>query len=105
MAKISPMQITLYDPETNEEKKTFIRTFVPWKLLKKAVKLSETVNFDALKEEDVDQIAMLVVDTFGGQFTLDELNEGADLGEMVSVLESIVSRAKGISLNPTPPVS
>lgn len=105
MANATPMQITLYDPETNEEKKTYIRTFVPWKLLKKAAALQDQVDFDNIKPDDLDLIAMLVVDTFGGQFTLEDLDNGADVNEMTAVIQNIVFRAKGMSLNPTPPVS
>lgn len=105
MPKNTPMVITLYDSETNDVKNTFSRSFVPWKILKKAVKLSKDVDFDDMKPEDVDQIAGLVVEVFGDKFTVDDLNEGADAGEMISVLQNIIARAKGISLNPTPPAS
>ena len=101
----TPIQITLYDPANNEEIKTFTRTYVPWKLLKKAAALSDQVDFDNVKPEDLDLIAMLVVDTFGGQFSLEEVDNGADVNEMIAVIQNIVARAKGISLNPTPPAS
>jgi len=99
------MKITLYDPENNEEKETFVRTFVPWKLLKKAASLQNSIDFDNIKADDLDQIATLVVETFGGRFTVEDLDEGADVGEMISVLQNIIARANGIGLNPTPPAS
>lgn len=89
------MTITLYDPVTSEVKNTFTRLFVPWKLLKKAVQLSKSLNAENLTEADVDTIAALVVEAFGNQFTVDELNEGADLSEMMTVLQTIVSKASG----------
>jgi hypothetical protein len=97
--------ITLYDPETNEVVKEYTRTFVPWKLLKRAVKLSKSIgNFQAedLSDEVVDDLAALVVDTFGNQFTTDQLNDGADLGEMMSVLTGIMTSAQGTVPNPPP---
>lgn len=102
----APLKITLYDPETNEVRKEFVRSFVPWRLLKKAIQLSKSLkNLDEndLKEEDVDAIAGLVVDVFGDQFTVDELNQGADLAEMMTVMQAIVSKASGITPNPPPP--
>lgn len=104
----TPLKITLYDPETNEVVREFVRSFVPWRLLKKAIRLSKTLNNlseDNLSEEDVDSIASLVVDAFGDQFTVEQLSEGADLSEMMTVLEAIVSRAQGIPGNPPPPGS
>ena len=104
MPKNAPMVIHLYG-EDNEVKNTYSRSFVPWKMLKKAVMLSKEVVFDDMKAEDVDLIASLVVEVFGDQFTLEDLNDGADVGEMLAVIQNIVARASGISLNPTPPVS
>jgi hypothetical protein len=102
----NPLKLTLYDPKTNEVRKEFVRSFVPWRLLKKAIQLSKSLaNLDEnnLTEEDVDSIASLVVDAFSDQFTLAELNDGADLAEMMTVMKAIVSKAQGITPNPTPP--
>jgi hypothetical protein len=99
------LSITLYDND-NEVVKTFTRTFVPWKLLKRAVKLVKVFgnDFDAdnMQESDIDELAALVVDTFGGQFTIDQLNDGADLGEMMTVLTGIMASAQGTVPNPPP---
>lgn len=97
--------ITLYDPETNEVVKEYTRTFVPWKLLKRAVKLSKSIgNFTAedMSEEVIDDLAALVVDTFGNQFTADQLSDGADIGEMMTVLTGIMASAQGDSPNSPP---
>ncbi len=100
--------ITLYDPVTNEVIKEYTRTFVPWKLLKRAVKLSkniESFNTDDLSEETIDELAALVVDTFGDQFSVDQLSNGADIGEMMTVLTGIMASARGITPNPPPLVT
>ncbi len=97
------MQITLYG-EDSEPVKTFTRSFVPWKLLKKAISLSKELKEGELNEADVDNIAALVVDAFGNQFTVDQLSNGADVGEMMTVLKAIISRAAGANnTNPTLP--
>jgi len=99
--------ITLYDPATNEVVKEYTRTFVPWKLLKRAVKISKSIesfNADDLSEEVIDELAALVVDTFGGQFTVDQLSNGADIGEMMSVLTGIMASAQGTVPNAPPQV-
>ncbi len=96
------IKLTLYDPETNEVKHEYTQLFVPWKLLKTAVRLSKSIgkslNIEEMQEADVDALAALVVETFGDKFSIDELNKGADIGEMVTVLNQIVAKAKG---NPT----
>lgn len=90
----APIQITLYG-EDNEVKQTYTRMFVPWKLLKVAVRLQKSINPEAMNEEDVNAIAALVCEVFGGQFSIEDLNNGADIGEMMTVLQAIISRTTG----------
>ena len=96
------MVINLYNDE-NEIKATFTRTFVPWRLLKEAVKLSKQLNKNDLTEDDVNDLASLVVSAFGDKFTVEELTNGADIGEMTTVLNQIIARASGGIQNPTLP--
>ena len=101
----TPISITLYGPE-DEEKKTYTRSIVPWGILKKALALSRAIGSDAkeINEESLDTIAQFVVDVFGGQFSVQDLNDGAELGEIVAVLRNIVARAGAlVKANPTPP--
>jgi len=98
------MTITLYD-ENSDPVKTFNRGFVPWKLLKKAVKLSKNIDVNDLGEESLDELAGLVVETFGNQFTIEELNEGADINEMITVLQTVISKASTAMGNPIKPGS
>lgn len=102
-SKKAPIVLTLYDPETDEIKAEYSRSFIPWKLLKKAVSLSEQLNTENMGEETVDQLSELVVEVFGEQFSVQELEEGADLGEMMTVLMAIISRAGALMQNPTLP--
>lgn len=101
MANPTPMVIRLYDVENEYDEYT--RLFVPWKLLKVAVRLSKelTLDPDNISEEDADALASLVVEVFGNQFSIEDLNEKADIADMISVLNTIVSKATGS--NPTLP--
>ena len=101
----TPLKITIYDPETNEVRKEYSRSFIPWRILKKAIQISKTLakmDQTEITEADVDAIAGLVVDVFVDQFTVAELNDGADLSEMMVVLQAIISRAEGMVPNPPP---
>lgn len=104
----TPIKLTLYKPN-NDVYKELITTFVPWKLMKKAIAVTKLPGFQdtsKLDEADADAIAGLVVDLFSGEVTLNELDEHADMGDMITTIQSIVSRAHGvISQNPTPPSS
>jgi hypothetical protein len=98
----TPISITLYG-EGDEVLSTHTRMFVPWKLLKAAVMLSKELDVDNLKEADVDALAGLVVEAFGNKFSVEDLNDHADVSDMVSVLNMIVSKASGSLGNFTRP--
>lgn len=102
---MKPIEITLYDPETNEVKKTYTRSFIPWKILKRAIKM-QNLDAENVNEETMDEIAGLVVAVFGDQFSIDDLNDGADAGEMMTVLTAIIARASQfVTGNPPTPAA
>jgi hypothetical protein len=101
---LAPIEITLY--EANDEiKATYSRSHIPWGLLKKAIELSSlTINPKTASIKEIDMIAGLVVEIFGNQFTIKDLDEGADIMELAMVVQSIISRAGNlVKQNPTLP--
>lgn len=106
----APITVTLYDPETNEVQETFTRSFIPWAILKRALRLQQSIkDLENLTEADLDELAGLVVTVFGDQFSVEEASNGIDVGEMVTVLMAILNRAGYLSSafqgNPTKPGS
>lgn len=104
MSALAPIKLTLYNPETDEVIKEYTRSFIPWELLKRAMRLQKTLNAEEFDENDLDEMAGLVVAVFGDQFTVEQINSGADMGEMMAVITAIISRAyqlMGNSPNPT----
>ncbi len=99
----TPVELTLYD-EKNEIVKELSRVVVPWGILKKATRLSEDLDVDALKESDIDNIAGLVVEIFGEQnVSIAELDKYADVGDMIMVVMSIMNRASALAPNSPAP--
>lgn len=89
----APIKITLYDPETNEVKSEHSRVFVPWGVLKRAVRLMKGLDPQDMNEDDVDAMAGIVCEAFGNKFSVEELGQGADVGEMMTVIQQIIGRA------------
>ncbi len=103
----TPIVLTLYDPETDEIKATYRRSFVPWKLLKEAVAITGQLKPKKGEETEIsaellDQVAGLIVGVFGNRFTLEELENGADVTEMISVLNQVIAKVNGVQTNPPP---
>lgn len=101
-----PMKITLYDPETNEVIKEHTRLFVPWKFFKRAITLAkkfdqEDFSIDQVDEDMADEMTALVVSVFGNAFTAEELETGATLDEMFTVIQNIIGNVSKIGGNPT----
>lgn len=94
----TPVSITLYG-EGDEIISTHTRMFIPWRMLKAAVAISESMNMQAPTADDMDKLAGLVVEVFGGQFSVADLNEHADISEMIAVIQQIISKARGMVPN------
>ena len=101
----TPLVLNLYD-ENNEITKTCTRVFVPWKMLNKGIKLYKDIGSkspEEFEEADIDALTAYVMAVFDGQgLTIELLDEQSDITEMITVIKSVVSRAKGI-MDPTLP--
>lgn len=99
-----PVELTIYDSE-NEPVKKLSRLIVPWGVLKKAVRLAKSIaqNPDDLGEYDLDQLTDLIIQVFGEEkITREELETGADIGDMIATIQAIVGRGQGLLPNVPP---
>ena len=105
MPQPAPLVLNLYD-ESNEVTKTCTRVFVPWKMLKKGIALHKQLGSkspEEYEESDIDALTAYIMAVFNGQgLTIELLDEQSDVTEMITVIRSVVSRAKGI-MDPTLP--
>lgn len=98
----TPLKIRLYNPEG--EYVEFAQMIIPWGIMKMAVAISENMNPDKPTAADIDALAGLVVAVFGNRFSVQELDQGAELNEMMAVINGIVARANNLlKSNPTRP--
>lgn len=102
-----PVMITLYDPVTNEAKRTYTCLKVSWRLFKQVNRLAVDLNelgWNNILEEHRNVIAALVLELFEMQFSYDELVEGSSLSEMVTVIQQMVNGMRETpTQNPLPP--
>jgi hypothetical protein len=101
----SPIVLNLYNPETQEVEKTYSINFIPWKMLKRAIRLNKSFGSKTIEqydESDIDEISNFVISICGDGLTIEKLDEQSDVTEMMTVIRSIVNRARGI-MDPTSP--
>lgn len=98
-----PVELTIYDSE-NEPVKKLSRLIVPWGVLKKAVRLAKSITkADDLGESDLDELTGLIIQVFGeDKITREELEAGADVGDMIVTIQAIVGRGQGLLPNAPP---
>lgn len=108
-----PIKLTIYN-EDSEPVKELQTSIIPWGIMKRAIKLvktlkvsegmSQTELLDALDDESIDTMTALVADVFGGKVSVEELNRGVELGEMLPVIMAIINKAfSGMGGDPTRP--
>ncbi|RPH60010.1 MAG: hypothetical protein EHM81_07110 [Chloroflexi bacterium] len=100
----APIELTLYD-DADEPIIKLSRVTVPWGILKKAVRLSKTLTQkpEDISDEQIDELTDLVVMIFGEEkVTRDDLEKRADVNDMINVIQSIVSRGRGLVPNAPP---
>lgn len=99
----TPLTLNLYDEDDNILK-TLRRADVPWGLLKKALRLMRDLDVNNLTEQNLDDIANLVVVVFGvNKVTIEELDAYAYTSDMISTIAQIVNKAEGLMANPPIP--
>lgn len=96
---LKPLTIHLYDGN-DKITKTFSRQRIPWGVLKRAIRMAETLDEENITAEDLDNIAGLVSDAFGGDVTIEELDKYGDISEMMTVIQGIIERATVTVPNP-----
>ena len=97
------IELKLYDAD-NEEKAVYRQNFLPFRLLKEAFKLQQWTK-ELLDPENadpavIDSLADFVVAFFGNKFTREELMDGAEMGEVMTIITQIVSKIKSPNSNP-----
>lgn len=92
------IELKFYNKE-QEVEKTYSRSFVPFRVLKSAVKLQELMalkdDLSAFDENAVNNLADFVVDFYGHEFTRDELWDKTEVSEVMTVIFEIAARVQG----------
>lgn len=108
---LPPIKLTLYDAN-DVPAETYERSRIPWGILKKAIALQTKVKQADTKEEvkqwwqlwkkdesksiedaQILAISQFVVELFEKKFTVRQLEEGADVAEVMSVFRAVLARA------------
>lgn len=87
----SPIMLTLYN-ENDEVKAEYQKLIVPWGMLKRALKF-KNLKESTTDEKTFDEVAGFVCELFNNKITLKDIEDGADISDVYSVIRSVVTRA------------
>lgn len=99
------IELKLYGPE-DEEKAVYRQSFIPFRLLKEAVKLQKWIKEledpESMDPEIVDSMADFIVAFYRNEFTRDDVLDGARLDEILTLLTQIMSMINSPNSYPPP---
>jgi hypothetical protein len=75
--------------------KTFVAPSTKARMVRKAIEITEKVNFSDLKTADLDNLVGYVVELFGKEFTLDDVYDGLDAEQLIPTLLDCINSVVG----------
>lgn len=114
---LEPIRLTLYDPKTQEPIGIYEQRVITFDILIAAIQMQEMFSGETAAKrrwwwqkpisnetEQIKVLLELVTEFFCHQFTVEQLREGADVSEVMTIIRAITGRAgKIVSENPTVP--
>lgn len=76
-------------------KNTYKLGTVKAKMIRKAIQMTEEINFDKLSVEDLDKLVQFIVELYGNKFTIDDVYENLDAQELVPTLNKCINTLMG----------
>lgn len=101
---MTPKPITLIFYDSNDQvKATHTRSRIPWGVLKRAIRMASTIDTAEIGEDALDEMASLLVDAFGGAFTVEDIDKYCDINDVMVAIQGIIDKASATVPNPKPP--
>ncbi|WP_373181210.1 phage tail assembly chaperone G [Clostridium butyricum] len=75
--------------------KTYVMPKVKTRMLRRAIEISESINFNNLKIKDLDGLVDFVVELYGNKFTRDDFYDGLDADKLIETLNNSINGIVG----------
>ena len=75
--------------------KTYVAPSAKARMVRKAIEISQNVNFNKLTPEELDVLVQFVVDIFGNKFTIDSVYDGLDADKLISTITECIQGVVG----------
>ncbi|OLS02552.1 phage tail assembly chaperone G [Tissierella creatinophila] len=86
------MQIIL---RMDKKDKTFTADFISARMVRRTIEVSEGINFESLKPEELDKLIDYIVELFSNQFTRDDVYDGLSSKDLLSTITNCINEVVG----------
>ncbi|MNB67231.1 hypothetical protein D3C81_309320 [compost metagenome] len=74
-----------------DKEKTFTKDFISGRMLRRTIEINKKTNLGDLDAAGLDMVADYIAETFGGQFTRDEVYDGLSSHELIPTFQYLMS--------------
>lgn len=75
--------------------KTFTADFISARMVRKTIEVSNGVNFESLKPEELDKLVDYIVELFSNKFTRDDVYDGLSSKDLLSTITNCINEVVG----------
>lgn len=81
--------------KTDKKNKTFKVDFISARMVRRTIEVSNGINFENLKVEELDKLVDYIVELFGNQFTRDDVYDGLSSKDLLSTITNCINEVVG----------
>lgn len=78
-----------------DKDKTFVSDFISARMLRRTLEISEKVNFNDMKADELDTMVDFIVELFKEKFTRDEVYDGLASNELITTITRCINEVVG----------
>lgn len=77
------------------KEKTYVADFISARMLRRTLEISENVNFNDMKAEELDTMVDFIVELFKAKFTRDEVYDGLASNKLIPTITRCINEVVG----------
>ena len=79
----------------DNKEKTYVSDFISARMLRRTLEISEKVNFNDMKAEELDTMVDFIVELFKDKFTRDEVYDGLASNKLIPTITRCINEVVG----------
>lgn len=79
----------------DDKEKIYVANFISARMLRRTLEISDSVNFNDMKAEELDTMVDFIVELFKDKFTRDEVYDGLASNELIPTITRCINEVVG----------